>query len=359
MDQNQSSLSQLRILHLAGSSVSEFFYRLSLIYVQEVVQPPGVQSYYALVNPDGYWQLGTSLENLSQKMSFRDAIAQLPQIDVVVPHLFCVPGLTSYRSFFEDVLRLPVVGSPANCTSLSIDKYLTKSIVSASGVRVANGQLLRRGDTVKIKPPFIVKPNSKDNSVGLSLVRNQTQIAEALRIGFEQEETLLIENYIPGRELRVGVVELKGKLSVLPIIEYVFGSDSSIRSLDDKLELGADGLPHKQPQKPAAKPICPAKVDSELFEKVATAAKRAHRALGCRDYSLYDFRVETKTNEPYFLEAGLFWSFGHNSMISRMLVADGQNLSDVAEKLWRTVAKRSHRDDFSVQGESRSLVGQL
>ena len=342
MPYTQSSESQLRVLHLAGSRVSKFYYNLSTIYAKEVVQPAGVKSYYAVVNPDGFWQLGTSLDSLSEKMSVQEMISRLPQIDVVVPHMFCAPGMTSFRAFFEDVLGLPVVGSSSNCTALATNKAQTKSVVSASGVRVAKAQLLRRGDTVTMEPPFIVKPNSEDNSLGVTLVWHETQVAEALQVGFKHDETLLIEDYIPGRELRVGVVERGGKLSVLPAIEYLFGKDSPIRTLqNDKLQLRSDGTPSKQLENLAAKPVCPADVEPELFEKLADAAKRAHIALGCRDYSLYDFRVHAETNEPYLLEAGLFWSFGKISVISRMLFADGQSLEDVALELWSAAAGRT------------------
>ena len=96
------TMPQLRVLHLAGSRVSDFYYNLSVIYAREVVQPVGVSSYYAVVYPDGLWQLGTSLDSLSEKMPLQKAIAGLPEVDVVVPHMFCVPGMTSFRGFFQN-----------------------------------------------------------------------------------------------------------------------------------------------------------------------------------------------------------------------------------------------------------------
>jgi D-alanine-D-alanine ligase len=339
--QTQGSESQLRVLHLAGSRVSDFYYNLSIIYAKEVVQPVGVSSYYAVVHPDGLWQLGSSLENLSEKISLQEMISRLPQIDVVVPHMFCFPGMTSFRGFFEDILGWPLVGSPSHCTALATNKAQTKSVVSAAGVRVAKAQVIRPGEPVTMKPPLIVKPNSEDNSLGMTLVWHEDEIATALQVGFEHDETLLVEDYIPGRELRVAVVERDGQLSVLPAIEYLVTEEHPVRTFDDKLELQADGMPSKQPDQPAAKPVCPAEVTPELFEKLADAAKRSHLALGCRDYSLYDFRVHAETNEPYLLEAGLFWSFGKISMISRMLLADGQSLENVALELWRGAARRT------------------
>ncbi|NES02108.1 MAG: D-alanine--D-alanine ligase [Okeania sp. SIO2F4] len=331
----------LRVLHLAGSRVSNFYYNLSIIYAKEVVQPVGVSSYYAVVNPDGFWQLGTSLDSLSDKMSLQDMIPRLPQIDVVVPYMFCFPGMTSFRAFFEDLLGIPVVGSASHCTALATNKAHTRNVVSASGVRVAKAQQLRQGDTLTMKPPFIVKPTSEDNSLGVTLVWDEAEIAEALRVGFELDNTLLVEDYIPGRELRVGVVERGGKLWVPSMIEYLVTKEHPIRTLHDKYDLQSDGTPRKQPEKPVAKVVCPANVTPELFEKVANAAKTAHIALGCRDYSLYDFRVHAETNEPYLLEAGLFWTFGKISMISRMLQADGQSLEDVVLELWNVAAKRT------------------
>ena len=338
---SSTTIPTLRVLHLAGSRVSNFYYNLSIIYAKEVVQPVGVNSYYAVVSPDGFWQLGASLESLSDRLSLQEMISQLPEIDVVVPHMFCFPGMTSFRALFEDLLNLPVVGCPPHSTALATNKAHTRSVVAASGVRVAQAQQLRQGDKVTMKPPFIVKPNSEDNSLGLTLVWKEEEIEAAISKGFEHDDTLLVEDYIPGRELRVGVIEREGKLWVPSMIEYVFGEERQIRTVEDKLKLSEDGNPEKQPEKPAAKPVCPADVTPELFEKVADAAKKAHVALGCRDYSLYDFRIHTETNEPYLLEAGLFWSFGKIGMISRMVMADGENLDDVVLELWRSAARRT------------------
>ena len=337
---NSTTTSRLRVLHLAGSPVSKFYYNLSIMYAKEVVQPVGVKSHYAVVNPDGLWQLGASLDELSEKMSLQEMICQLPNLDVVVPHMFCFLGMTSFRSFFEDIIGLPMVGSPSNCTALATNKSQSRSVVSASGVRVAKAQQFRQGDTLTMKPPFIVKPNSEDNSLGVTLVRNEEQITKALRVGFEYDETLLIEDYIPGRELRVAVLERDGKLYVPSTIEYFMSEEQPIRTATDKLEFLRDGT-LIQNRNTASRRACPANVAPELFEKLARAAKQAHIALGCRDYSLYDFRIHSETSEPYLIEAGLFWSFSRISVISLLLEVDGQSLEDVTFKLWSDAAART------------------
>lgn len=274
-------------------------------------------------------------------MPLQDMISQLPTLDVVVPHMYCFPGMTSFRCLFEDVIGLPVVGSPSHSTALATNKAHTRCIVSASGVRVAAAQQFRQGDTLTMKPPFIIKPNSEDNSLGVTLVWNEEQIAEALRVAFEFDDTLLIEDYIPGRELRVGVVERDGKLHVLPAIEYLLSEEKPIRTVREKLDCLPDGTKIEHNANPAATQVCPANLTPELFDKIADATKKAHIALGCRDFSMYDFRIHAQSNEPVLIEAGLFWCFSDLSVISLLLKADGKNLEDEIFKLWSSVAKRT------------------
>lgn len=327
----------LSVLHLAGSAVSDFYYKLSIIYAQDVVQPAGVKSYYAVVHPDSMWQLGSSLDNLSPKLSLQEMIDRLPKVDVVVPHMFCVPGMTSYRSFFEDILGIPVVGAKSDCTALATNKSHTRNIVSAAGVRVAKAQQLRKGDALTMQLPFVVKPNSEDNSMGVTLVKNESEIETALQAGFKYDDILLVEEYIPGRELRVGVIEKEGELYVLPAIEYFLTKDNPIRTINSKLGTKSDGMLVRQPVDVA----CPAQLERDLRDKLANAVKNAHITLGYRDYSLYDFRIHSETQEPYMLESCSFWSFIDASVLSRMLAADGQKLEDVALNLWKNAAKRT------------------
>lgn len=330
----------LKVLHIGGSLVSDFYYQLSLLYLKEVVQPDLVKPYYAVIHPDGMWQQGESLEKLSALRPLSQFIEELPKVDVVIPHLFCPPGMTTIRGFFEDMLGLPVVGSNSATTALATNKAHSRDIVSANGVLVAKAQLLRRGDEVKLQPPLIIKPNREDNSLGVTLVRDESQIEEALQLGFQYDNELLAEEYILGREIRVAVIEKGDKLMVLPMVEYLVNKDNPIRTVTEKLELNEDGMPQQQTPQPHIKTICPALVDAELTEKLSQAVIKAHRALGCRDYSLYDFRIHESTNEPYLLEAGLFWTFSNISVISKMLLAQGEDLDKIIFDMWCHASQR-------------------
>lgn len=331
-----NSSSNLRVLHLAGSPVSDFYYHLSTSYAKMTVQPPSISSYYGVVNPDGFWQLGPSLDQLYEKIFFKDMMAILPPIDVVISHMFCLPGMTSYRAFFEDVFGVPVVGSNSHCITVANDKVLTGNLLSASGIGVAKWQLLHQGDTVTIQPPFVVKPPYYNISMALILVENDIQISEALQKGFESHETLLLEEYIPGGEFSVAVIERNGELYVPPIIEYLFDKNSFFRELPNHYEIDLEEISTK----PYFKSICPANVSKSIHAKLAEIAKQVHFTLGCRDYSLYNFRIHQETNKIYLVDINLLWSFNPKNTISEMIIKDGLILEDLALELWNHAFKR-------------------
>jgi D-alanine-D-alanine ligase len=183
--------------------------------------------------------------------------------------------------------------------------------------------VLRRGDVPDLPLPYILKPCSEDNSMGLHVVRHEEQVDAALADAFQYDDDVLCERFIPpGRELRVGVLEdNEGEPTiVLPAVEYFLTAEKPVRTSNDKTHVDEHGKPLK-----FAKPSrqCPADLDEVLTAKLHDAVKKAHVALGCRDYSLYDFRVDP-AGEIYFLEASLFCCFAPNSVICLMADATGR-----------------------------------
>jgi len=331
--------SPLRVLHLAGSVESGFHHDLSRLYAAGAVRPPGVEACFALGDPARRWRFGERPELLGAEVALGELMGRLRDIDVVVPHMFCAAGMTSFRAFFEDVVGIPVVGSGANTNALAADKQASRQLAGAAGVEVADGELLVRGERPSLSPPFIIKPNREDNSLGLSLVRESSDIDRALELGFRHDSQLLCEAFIPGREVRLAVIERDGELHVPPAIEYLVDAEHPIRTTRDKLDLDAEGRPVGQPRAPGIPPRCPAALEPELAAALAADARALHRAFACRDYSLFDFRVRECDQRPVFLEAGLFWSFSPRSMISRMLAAAGEDLESWAGAVWRAAAR--------------------
>lgn len=324
----------LRVLHLVGSAVDEFYCDLSRLYAADCLaataDPARYEFHVAYVTPDQRWRfprdLGADGISAAPSMTMGEAVAHLEILrpDVVVPQMFCRPGMTSYRALL-DVLGVPYVGNTPAVMALTADKAWARCVVSAAGVDVPVGEVLARGARPTLAPPAVVKPVDADNSLGVTLVHEPASYDSALAAALEHGDRALVEAFVPlGREVRCGIVVENGELVCLPLEEYAVDAERApIRLHDDKLRRGADGnlaLVAKSTDRAWL-------VDREdpLTERVWDAARRCHLALGARHYSLFDFRVDP-TGRPWFLEAGLYNSFAPTSVIAMMAAATGRTL---------------------------------
>ena len=327
----------IRVLHLIGSADSEFLTDLSRLYAEDCLSstadPALYEFHIAYVTPDHCWRFPADLSRAAlaaaPALSLAEAVRFLSGLglDVVVPQMFCLPGMTSYRALF-DVLGIPVLGSTPAVMALAADKAKAKAVVASAGVSVPAGQTLRRPDRPSLHPPVVVKPVDGDNSIGVSLVLDDSGLDAALDSAFAQSDVVLVERFVElGREVRCGIIVIGGELICLPLEEYDVDTVSKpIRTYDDKISRGDDGslsLVAKVDTK--AWIVDPA---DPITARVWEAARACHRALGCRHYSLFDFRVDPD-GHPWFLEAGLYCSFAEKSVISMMAKAAGMPLPEL------------------------------
>merc|ERR1712070_1258378 len=226
---------QLTVLHLVGSPVSEFYYNLSVMYARICDSEPLLDRKrfsfrFAVVQPGGSWCFPESLEqdaiDAAPKMTKPDGIAKLAsesaQLDLVVPHMFCYPGMTSYRGLFE-LLGVPHVGCSAACMAMTTDKEQTKGVMAAAGVNVPGGQLLSRGEEPApgTRFPVVLKPAREDNSNGIVLVKTREDFGDAMEHALQYDSKIICEDYIAGREVRCAMLEEDdGSLTILPMTEY-------------------------------------------------------------------------------------------------------------------------------------------
>merc|ERR1712157_259807 len=240
--------------------------------------------------------------------------------DVMVPHMFCVEGMTRFRSLF-DLLDIPFLGNHEYTVWPATDKATTKQLLDASGVRVPKGDLLVKGQKEwpsSVSVPLVVKPCNEDNSRGITLVKKEEDLAAAIEYAFGFDPRVVVDEYIAGRELRAACIEeADGTLTVLPKIEYFL---TDIRTSAHKLATDQNGKLRSDAIKAAKKDgdrQCPAELSAVLHERIDAMVKEAHHVLKCRHYSLYDIRVDAN-EQPYVLEAALFCSFSPLSVIPAM-----------------------------------------
>ncbi len=222
------------ILHLVGSPVDDFHAELSRLYASacltELTDLDGFDSRVAYVSPGGAWQFATNLSSAAlsaaPRLTTSRAVAVLrnADIDVVLPQMFCLPGMTSYRSLLH-ALDLPFIGNPSSVMATAADKAKTRDIVAAAGVRVPAGRVVYDDSPVDMPLPIVVKPVDADNSVGVTLVRDQGRYRDAVRNALGHGGRALVESYIElGREARCGIVVRDGMPVCLPLEEYAAGS---------------------------------------------------------------------------------------------------------------------------------------
>ena len=327
------------LLHLVGSPTDEFHAELSRLYaggcLDALGRAPAYHSYLAYVSPDGMWRFPAALDTPSlddaRAVPLAEAIRLIGTlgIDAVVPQMFCRAGMTSYRALF-DVLGLPYLGNRPDLMAIGADKAVARALVAAAGVAVPAGEVLRPGEPSVLPLPVVVKPVDSDNSVGVSLARNRTEYKSAVALAWSHSSAALVESFVElGREVRCGIIVRDGELVCLPLEEYAVDPQTKpIRTREDKLARTADDELYLVAKDPARAWIVVG--DQGLTERVWEMARRCHVALGCRHYSLFDFRIDP-AGEPWFLEAGLYCSYSPGSVLAVMAAAAGFGIADLVD----------------------------
>jgi D-alanine-D-alanine ligase len=323
--------SKTAILHLAGSAVDEDLAELSLLYARgcldAIDDPQRYQTLLAYISPGGLWQFPANFSRsalaAAPQLSVTEALERLTalNIDVAVPQMFCQPGMTTYRSLLSDH-GIPYLGNPPEVMAIAADKPRARSMVAAAGVSIPEGEVIRPGARSRLSVPVVVKPASADNSDGVSLVRHPGEYGAAIDLASSYSDAVLVESYVElGREVRCGILVRDGELICLPLEEYaVDPTTKPIRDRSDKLARSDNGDLYLVAKDPSRAWIVDA--DDPVNESVFEAAKRCHVVLGCRHYSLFDFRIDPN-GKPWFLEAGPYCSFAPTSVIAVMAAAIG------------------------------------
>lgn len=183
-----------------------------------------------------------------------------------------------------ETLKIPYTHSGVLASSLAMDKPMAKRVFAAEGIVCAEGVVLDfaalKRDGAGIDYPVVVKPTDDGSSVGVTISSNAEEVAA---LDYADDAVLLIERYIPGREIQVAVLENKalGAIEIKPNQGFY---DYEAKYTDGKAE-------H----------IMPAPLPQDKYEEVLALGLKAHQALGCRGLSRTDFRYDdTKHGDGHF-----------------------------------------------------------
>ncbi|MGP4077005.1 D-alanine--D-alanine ligase family protein [Halobacillus sp. K22] len=227
-----------------------------------------------------------------------------------------------------DMINLPYVGSGVLSSALAMDKAKSKQIFSLNGLQTANSKtfdvagLLDMSDIVEdikkhFPTPFVIKPNQEGSTLGLTIVKHEDQIEKAVQTAAQSDSTILVEDYVQGREVTVPVIGRKGKETPLPVIEIIPKND--YYDFDSKYKPG--GSEH----------IVPAKLPDSLTEQLKEEAVKAHQLLGCEVYSRVDFIIN-ENEEPIILEVNTLPGMTPTSLFPDSAKEIGWSYDDLIEK---------------------------
>jgi D-alanine-D-alanine ligase len=215
---------RVRIAVLAGGRSSE--HEISLASARSVLEALDPDSYDVVtvaIGRDGRWELGsgsgeaeTAAETLPIPSS--SVPATLGEVDVVLPILHGPFGEDGTVQGLLELAGVPYVGAGVAASALCMDKDLFKKVLRDSGVRVARHKALRTGDAVE-NPfgfPVFVKPARLGSSVGISKAHDEAELADAVELAFRHDEKVLIEEFVDGVEVEVGVLGNREPIASIP-----------------------------------------------------------------------------------------------------------------------------------------------
>ena len=208
-----------------------------------------------------------------------------------------------------DLYGIRYTGSDFAGCMLSMDKKITKTLMELHGVQTPPTAELHESDL-----PLVVKPPCGGSSIGVSIVRDKAEFAQALAYAQKHENDVLVERYIAGREFSVGILDNEA----LPVIEIC--PKTGWFDYASKYQAGVTDE------------ICPAEISDELAVRMQDMAMKAHEALRLGSYSRVDFIVDDQ-GEIYCLEANSLPGIAPASLLPKEVQAVGITYEDFCEKI--------------------------
>jgi D-alanine-D-alanine ligase len=222
-----------------------------------------------------------------------------------------------------EVLGIPYTGSGVLSSALAMDKEASKKIflfhnISVPPFVVSNHKLPIRQENITFPLPWVVKPATEGSSVGVSIVRDKEKLKEALETAFAHGPRVIIEKYIEGKEVHIGILNdtVLGGVEVRPSLEFY--------NYEAKYTSGITEY------------ILPPEISSEAYERSKISAFSAHNALGCKGATRVDLRVD-REGSPYVLEVNTIPGLTETSLLPKIARLAGFDFPVLIEEMIRGV----------------------
>jgi D-alanine-D-alanine ligase len=239
--------------------------------------------------------------------------------DVVFNAIHGTPGEDGLMQAYFELLGIPQSSCDYYQAALTFNKRDLLSVLKPYGIKTATSYYLNLGDTINeeeilktVGLPCFVKPNKSGSSFGISKVKSTEEFLPAIENAYKEDNEIIIESFLDGTEVSVGVINYKGKTTVLPITEIV--------SENDFFDYEAKYLGKSQE-------ITPARISAEMTEKVSAVAKKAYEVLKMTGFSRSEFIIVN--GEPHMLEMNTIPGLTTESLIPQQAKEAGISLTDL------------------------------
>lgn len=240
--------------------------------------------------------------------------------DAVLIGIHGTPGEDGKLQGYFDLLNIPYTSCNAAVSALTFNKRFTVAVAAFNGINVARSVILIKGrfgsadEAVQnLQFPVFVKPNNGGSSIGMSKVNAPSEeLGAAIEKAFKEDEQVLIEEFISGREFTIGVFRSKGEIITLPLTEV-----KSKREFFDFEAKYTAGLNEE---------TTPALVDEAIAEKVRAAAKRIYTVFNCSGVIRIDFIYNEEKGAPFMLEINTVPGQSEASIVPQQLLVSGRTL---------------------------------
>ncbi len=250
-----------------------------------------------------------STEILGKKITF----------DCVFNAIHGHPGENGKILAYFELLGVKHTSAPSYQMALTFNKRDTLSIVKAYGIKTATSVYLDKGDAIdidqiikKVGLPCFIKPNNAGSSFGISKVYKKDQIMKALEKAFTEDTEILIESFLDGTEVSIGVIEYNNEIKVLPMTEIV--SENDFFDYEAKYE-------------GKSQEITPARISKTQEKNATLITKKVYKILKMKGFSRSEFIFIG--DEPYFIEMNTVPGLAPGSILPQQVAKAGISLEDL------------------------------
>jgi len=239
--------------------------------------------------------------------------------DVVFNAIHGTPGEDGLMQAYFELLRIPQTSCDYYQAALTFNKRDMLSVLKPYGIKTATSLYLDKGDIINedeiintLGLPLFVKPNKSGSSFGISKVKTKEELLPAIETAYKEDSEIILESFLDGTEVSVGVINYKGKTTVLPITEIV--------SENDFFDYEAKYLGKSQE-------ITPARLSDDIRVKVEAVAQKAYDVLKMKGFSRSEFIIVD--SEPYMLEMNTIPGLTTESILPQQAKKAGISLTEL------------------------------